>query len=380
MAGAHSPSYVRNLEPGVTTLDGVRGLALLQVLLAHTHYVLNADPLAIDVTRWTLINRIFEPGYLGLDVFFTLSGFLITCLLLRDLSRRKETGERATSVIRRFYIRRALRLLPALYVMLALAWLWTLVTNDVSQHIQWRTTYSAILYIANWATVWNLPATNPDLGHLWSLAVEEQFYIVWPVALLLIVKFCRTVQSKLILVTLLALAVTLHRVDLYNDGVNWLFVYIRTDTRIDSMLIGAFFAIVFRYVRPNQRLVSIAAWGGLVGILYYKFADPPGDLFTVGFTRTAVFVGLCLLAAASGGWSMNKVLSWKPLAALGRYSYGMYLYHHVVFLGVGRHLSQFSQSFRLVVAYGLSALLTFLSWRFVESRCLELKSRFETRH
>jgi len=380
MVDKGSTKFVRDLAPSVEALNGIRGFAVLQVVLAHTHYIINADPYAVDVTRWTFINRIFEPGYLGLDVFFTLSGFLITSLLLRDFSLRKGTGEGATSVIRRFYIRRALRLLPALYVMLALAWLWVLITNDVSQHVQWRTTYSAVLYIANWATVWNLPATNPDLGHLWSLAVEEQFYIVWPVALLLIVKFCRTVPSKLILVALLALAVTLHRIDLYNDGVNWLFVYIRTDTRIDSMLIGAFFAIVFRYVRLDGRLVSIAAWGGLAGIIYYKFADPPNDLFTIGFTRTAVFVGFCVLAAASGVWSFNKVLTWRPLAALGRYSYGLYLYHHVVFLGVGRHMPQYSQSIRLIVAYGLSALFTFLSWRYVEARCLKLKSRFETRH
>lgn len=371
---------VRDLAADVEALNGIRGFAVLQVVLAHTHYIISADPYAIEVTRWTFINRIFEPGYLGLDVFFTLSGFLITSLLLRDLSLRRGAGERATSVIRRFYIRRALRLLPALYVMLVIAYTWALFTNDVPQHVQWRTTYSAVLYIANWATVWNLPATNPDLGHLWSLAVEEQFYIVWPVALLLIVKFCRTVQSKLILVALLALAVTLHRINLYNDGANWLFVYIRTDTRVDSMLIGALFAIVFRYVRLKTRLVSIAAWSGLAGILYYKFADPPNDLFTIGFTRTAVFVGFCVLAAASGVWSFNKVLAWRPLAALGRYSYGLYLYHHVVFISVGRHMPQYSQLIRLILAYGLSALFTFLSWRYVEARCLKLKSRFETRH
>lgn len=366
-----------DLGTNVEALNGIRGLAVLQVVLAHTHYVLNANLYDIDVTRWTFINRIFEPGYLGLDVFFTLSGFLITSLLLRDLSR-KETGGRGTSsVIRRFYVRRALRLLPALYVMLALDWLWVLISNDVSLHSQWRTTYSAALYIANWATVWNLPATNPDLGHLWSLAVEEQFYIIWPVALLLLLRFCRQHQFKILLVAILALVVAAHRIDMYNDGVNWLFVYIRTDTRIDSMLVGAAFALIFRYVRFDQRLVSILAWGGLAGILYYKFDEPPTDLFTVGFTRTAVFVGFCVLAAASGSWWINKLLSWRPLASLGRYSYGLYLYHHVIFLGVGRHMPQVNQSVRLIVAYGLTAFLTFMSWRFVESRCLKLKSRFE---
>jgi len=114
-------------------------LAVLQVVLAHTHYVLSKDPYAVDVTGWTFINRIFEPGYLGLDIFFTLSGFLITSLLLRDLSEQRSSSHSAKLVIRRFYVRRALRLLPALYVMLALSWLWVLITNDVSLHSQWRT-------------------------------------------------------------------------------------------------------------------------------------------------------------------------------------------------------------------------------------------------
>ncbi len=377
MTSNDSDLYVRDLGSSVEALNGIRGLAVLQVVLAHTHYVLNANPYATDVTKWTFINRIFEPGYLGLDVFFTLSGFLITSLLLRDLSQKKNGGHGAASVIRRFYVRRALRLLPALYVMLALSWLWVLITNDVSLLAQWRTTYSAVFYIANWASVWNLSETNPDLGHLWSLAVEEQFYIVWPLALFLLLKFCQKHQYKLIIVAMLAVAVMMHRIGLYNEGVNWLFVYIRTDTRIDSMLIGAIFALIFRYIRLDERFISILAWGGLVGILYYKFADPPNDLFTIGFTRTAVFVGFCVLAAASGSWWINKLLSWRPLALMGRYSYGLYLYHHVIFLSVGRHMPEFSQSVRLIAAYGLSALLTFLSWRIVESRCLKLKSRFE---
>jgi peptidoglycan/LPS O-acetylase OafA/YrhL len=183
---------------------------------------------------------------------------------------------------------------------------------------------------------------------------------------------------RIVLIASVALLVMWHRKNLYGDGANWLATYVRTDTRVDSMLIGALFAIVYRHFRINQRLVSIGAWIGLLGILYYKFGSPPPDRFTIGFTRTAVFAGLCVLAAASGAWSMNKLLSSRPLVSLGRYSYGLYLYHHVVFLGVGRHMQQYGQSVRLVVGYGLSALFTFLSWRFVESRCLKFKSRFES--
>jgi peptidoglycan/LPS O-acetylase OafA/YrhL len=378
--GSNAPTpYVRDLAPNITALDGIRGLALLQVLLAHTHYILNSDPFAVNVTRWTLVNRIFEPGYLGLDIFFTLSGFLITSLLLRDLALWRRGAESGPSILRRFYARRALRLLPALYVMLAASWIWVFVTDDVSHDAQWGSTFSAVLYIANWAIVWGSPATNPDLGHLWSLAVEEQFYIVWPIVLLLLVRLCKSHTIKIVLIAAIALLVMWHRTNIHGDGANWLATYIRTDTRVDSMLIGALFAIVYRHVRMDRRFVSIAAWICLAGIMFYKFGPPPADRFTIGFTRTSIFAGFCLLAAASGTWSFNKVLTWRPLTALGRYSYGLYLYHHVVFLGVGRHMPQYSQSIRLIVAYGLSALFTFLSWRYVEARCLKLKSRFETR-
>ncbi|MFZ9443898.1 MAG: acyltransferase family protein, partial [Ilumatobacteraceae bacterium] len=184
MASDKQSRTPRDLGRDVSALNGIRGLAILQVVLAHTHYLVNSDPQAVYMTNSWFVNRIFEPGYLGLDLFFVLSGFLISSLLLRDLADRSAGSGKRTTTLRYFYARRALRLLPALYVMLALDWVFVLISGDVSLHTQWRTTYSAVFYIANWATVWNLPATNPDLGHLWSLAVEEQFYIVWPLVIL----------------------------------------------------------------------------------------------------------------------------------------------------------------------------------------------------
>ena len=380
MATANLAQAPRDLGRDVSALNGVRGLAILQVVLAHTHYLVNSNPNAVYMTDSWFVNRIFEPGYLGLDIFFVLSGFLITSLLLRDLSNRSTGDGKRTTALRHFYARRAIRLLPALYVMLALDWIFVLISWDVSLHTQWRTTYSAVFYIANWATVWNLPATNPDLGHLWSLAVEEQFYIVWPLVLLGLLMFVKNRSLKLLLIAGAIVIIAARRIDLYQGGVNWLFVYIRTDTRIDSMLVGAAFAIVYRYFSVRTAVSSVLATVGLIGIVYYKFASPPSDLFAIGFTRTAVFAGLSVLGAASGGWFFNRVLQWHPLVLLGKYSYGLYLYHHVIFLGIGRHMSQYSQSFRLLFGYALAALCTFLSWRLIESKCLRLRKRFESPH
>lgn len=380
MASDNQARTPRDLGRDVSALNGIRGLAILQVVLAHTHYLVNSDPQAVYMTNSWFVNRIFEPGYLGLDLFFVLSGFLISSLLLRDLADRSAGSRKRTTVLRYFYARRALRLLPALYVMLALDWVFVLISGDVSLHTQWRTTYSAVFYIANWATVWNLPATNPDLGHLWSLAVEEQFYIVWPLVLLGLTVLVKNRSVKLLAIITAIVIIAARRIDLYQGGANWLFVYIRTDTRIDSMLVGAAFAIIYRYFSIRTAVTSLLASAGLIGIIYYKFASPPSDLFEIGFTRTAVFAGLGVLGAASGGWVFNRVLQWRPLVSLGKYSYGLYLYHHVIFLGIGRHMSQYPQSFRLFLGYGASALCTFLSWRLVESKCLRLKTRFESSH
>jgi len=366
-------------------LDGIRGLAVLQVVLGHTHYMLTSDPFGVTISRWSIVNRITQPGDLGLDIFFTLSGFLITSLLLRDYECRPSTAESAGSVFRRFYARRALRLLPALYVMLALDWLLVL-WEGFDIHRQWRTTYSAVLYIANWASVWNVQETNGDLGHLWSLAVEEQFYIVWPLALFAIWSLRRRPWLQLGIIALAIAVIAQHRTTAYVNGLSWLHAYIRTDMRIDSMLVGAFFAILFRYIKVDRTLAWVAGTIGLAVICWYKFLAPlegmfgytPRDMYRFGFTRNAIMVGLCILAAMSSSWWINSVLSLKPLVVLGKYSYGLYLYHHIVFHAVMRHLAAHSQSFRLAVGYGLSALLTFLSWKLVEKPCLTLKKRFES--
>lgn len=280
--------------------------------------------------------------------------------------------------LKRFYARRALRLLPALYVMLALDWLFEL-WEGLDLHSQWRTTYSAVLYIANWASVWNVTNTNGDLGHLWSLAVEEQFYIVWPLVLVGLMALRHRPWPQLAILVTLVVVVAQHRTSATVDGLFWLHAYIRTDMRVDSMIVGAVIAFAFRYLRLNTAVVSVVGTLSLAAIVWYKWVAPPSDLFRFGYTRNAVLVGLCILAAVSSGWWLNRALALRPLVALGKYSYGLYLYHHVVFLAVGRHLAEQRQLTRLLIAYGLSAAFTWLSWRLVEERCLRLRHRFESR-
>ena len=370
---------VRELPGNVSALDGIRGLAILQVVLGHLHYSVSTNPYFLDVTPWDFVNRSLEPAFLGVDIFFTLSGFLITSLLLRDLSLRGTGGRSTSTVLKHFYARRALRLLPALYVLVAVSWVIVLWQGS-SLASQWETTGSALLYVTNWHLVFG-PffsdfGPNGDIGHLWSLAVEEQFYIVWPLVLIGLVAFRAKPRLLLAVFTISTLVICLHRIHLFDTSPSWVGSYVRTDARVDSMIVGAFFAVVHRHYRLDRRVVAVIASLGMGGIIWIKYAIPHSpEIFRSGFTIIAVCTGVCVLAAAQGGWFFCRILAWRPLVVLGKVSYGLYLYHHLIFIAVGRHVSWGSNSFRILLAVAITSALTWLSWRFVEQPFLRLKDR-----
>jgi len=375
-----APSHaVRELPNSVAALDGIRGLAIFQVVLGHLHYSVSTDPFFREVTPWNFVNRSLEPAYLGVDIFFTLSGFLITSLLLRDLSARGAAGRSTGDVLRRFYARRALRLLPALYVLIAVTWIMVLWAGT-SLASQWETTWTALLYVTNWHLLFGPFFTeagpNVDIGHLWSLAIEEQFYIVWPLALIGLLALRAKPRALLVVFAALTLLVCLHRINVYDSSDSWVYAYQRTDTRVDSMIVGAFFAVLHRHFRPHRLLVASSATVGLAGLFWVKYETPyDPEIFRSGFTIIAVCTGVCVLAAAQGGWFFCRLLSWRPLVVLGKVSYGLYLYHHLIFIAVGRHVSWGSNSFRILLAVAITSALTWLSWRFVEQPFLRLKNR-----
>ena len=153
-------------------LDGVRGVAVLAVVLSHVNRILPVSWSGAEVRRVT------DGGWLGVDVFFVLSGFLITALLL------DEQGLRGRISFGAFYMRRALRLLPALYFMLVCYAIYTYWAG-LPVTAMWQSTLGAVFYVTNWLAILKPEAIAPGTGHLWSLAVEEQFYLVWPLLLTL---------------------------------------------------------------------------------------------------------------------------------------------------------------------------------------------------
>ena len=357
----------RNLPAHVVGLDGVRGVAVLLVFISHFHWILSPDPFLTKVTPWHFINRTFEAGFMGVDIFFVLSGFLITSLLLKERSHNQ------LGMLSRFYKRRALRLLPALYALLIVSFFVSRWEN-FPRDIQWRTTWHALLYLNNWNIVWNFGKAQNDLGHLWSLGIEEQFYLIWPLTILLLVKL--KVPSKMLIPLILfaSLVVMVHRTSLWNDGTSWIILYIRTDTRLDSLLIGAMFAYVYRHFQVPSKILNPAATLSFLGLVYIKYVlDKSPFIFEMGWTIIALFAGFIILSVAEGVFFIQKVFTWRPLTMIGKVSYGLYLWHMPIFLLFGRHVTSGSRPLRLLIGIILASAVTSLSWFFIEKPFLNLK-------
>ncbi|HLZ30753.1 MAG TPA: acyltransferase [Chloroflexota bacterium] len=297
----------------IPALDGLRGLAILLVLVQHA-YVPPGEGLVDRFVRFWM-----DSGWLGVDLFFVLSGFLISGLLL---DARAKPG-----YFRNFYARRVLRIFPVYYLVLAFMFLvaprlgnWVH-TEGIGGTAVWY-----VAYLANVHAALRGP-TFTALGPTWSLAVEEQFYLVWP----LIVLLCNRRRLTLACIAIIVLA-PLIRVGLLLGGMDLWGVYALTPARMDGFALGAGLALL---ARSERRLASYARLGrtavllggtGLVALAVWQgsFRWDTVGMETAGFSLGALaFGGLLWLAIAPGrvaGWLQVPVLR-----SFGRYSYAIYL-------------------------------------------------------
>ena len=320
-------------------LDGLRGLAVLAVLASH----------AVNVAHG---------GFIGVDVFFVLSGYLITDLLLTEW---QATGR---IDLLDFYRRRTIRLAPAFVLMLLVAV--PLMIGPLAGRATWPTAgavTAAAVYSANWVAALDVDALGP-IVHTWSLAIEEQFYLVWPLLLLAMLRR----RSRLM--RWLAVAV-LWIVVMRASG--WLathsiWPYFATVTHADGLLLGALVALARRRTR-------VPAFGSSPWTAYLAAAVLLGLSATLTIQGGATYlVGLTLagLAAAALVWHLvtdqtsrpSRMLSWAPLAGVGRISYGIYLFHLPVFDLV--QAQGWGPAATASVEFGGTALLAIVSWFVVE--------------
>ena len=263
----------------------------------------------------------FDGGYFGVDVFFVLSGFLITQLLIDEYDARGQID------LSRFYLRRLLRLTPPLALLLAaylaiapIVWphygLWP--------HI--RDAALAGLYLSDYGRAfWHDPTV---LQHTWSLSVEEHFYLVWPFAVLLL--GCVEQRWRVAGLFGVYLLATAWRIFEYESS-GWAATYFRADTRLSGLICGALLAICLpRMGRISERAanaVGVLACAALVVCLSLGFWRGPSTLVWLANLAEMAAVGLLIAASVQNSW-VSKILSAPPLVGIGVISYGLYLWHY----------------------------------------------------
>jgi peptidoglycan/LPS O-acetylase OafA/YrhL len=350
-------------------LDGLRGVAILLVLVHHVLAVFVPQRDASLVTG----------GFLGVDLFFVLSGFLITGLLLDEFRARRAIS------LPSFYRRRFMRLYPALVVLLVAHAVYA-TRADISFDVEGDQLVSVLFYYSNWRETLSIPEGT---GHLWSLAVEEQFYVVWPLVLLVLLWLTnarRTYIGPIIAAGIASIA--LYRAWRWHDGMVFLLVYMRTDTRADALLVGALAAVLaggvrgrtpsFTQGRGFQWVAWVAAGVLAWSVLVARWEKP--TLYLGGFTVVAVACGVLALAVLpESAWPVARAMHWAPLRALGIVSYGVYLWHLPVFVAAQRYLADVPVAGRAVIACAITAIVTSLSWFLVERPFLRWKSRLDHR-
>jgi peptidoglycan/LPS O-acetylase OafA/YrhL/CubicO group peptidase (beta-lactamase class C family) len=341
--------------PYMPGLDGLRALAVAAVLLYHAE---------IGVVG----------GFLGVEIFFVLSGFLITALLFA------EWQQHGYIQLSGFWMRRARRLLPALFVMLtgtfALAWL--LVPDELSGL---RTDALAALgYVMNWRLVFSQqsyfdPMIRPSLlQNLWSLAVEEQFYLLWPVLFIAGMRYLRRFGLLAAILILAAASVVLMAWQ-YQPGADPSRIYYGTDTRAAGLLIGAALALAW----PPRRTPAAGRAGlvldgvgalALLGLLvaFVRVYEYHPWLYRGGFLLTAVGTAIVIVAAIHPRARLvPAILSWRTLRWIGLRSYGIYLWHWPIFMVTRPYQDvQFDGWPLLLLRFSLVLGLAALSYRFVE--------------
>ena len=365
MATETSPPRLARLDPSgvrrlghVTALDGVRGLAVLLVTGLHAG-------LAIRPRNGGLL----PGGFIGVDIFFVLSGFLITSLLV---SERAATGRVAMS---RFYARRGLRLLPALLVLLAAHVLYALWT-DISLRLEAKSILAIVFYVSNWAQA-DGPRVPGGIVHTWTLSIEEQFYLIWPFALLLLVRYVPSRNAMLAIVAGGALASAAVRVWIWVYGSGYPAAYMRTDARADGLLIGVGLALMWRWQLFPRRGLSAAAsvcLVGLLGVAVFWDSSSPG-MFYGGYTVVSLAAAVVILAVVEGSWRWKSVFETKQMVAVGRVSYGLYLWQGLCLHAAAAQLDDQPRVVVAAAGVALAAAATYLSWRYVEQPFLRIKDR-----
>ena len=350
-------------------LDGLRGVAILLVVFLHNFGFMNY----------------FFFGWLGVDLFFVLSGFLITQILLETVSK--------PYFLKNFYIRRLLRIFPLYYLLLIIC---LLILPHFLNHLNFNYYTSNQFwfwtYFQNWLYIFKTPYGDKILLHTWSLAVEEQFYLVWPLTILLFKK--PKILLAVVLIVLISVGVVRYAIWSFKiEDLAYSSLY--TFTRIDGICIGCILALLMKidpgFLRKYTTLIVLlmAAINFGFYFLNHENAFTLPYLAFVGYTTFAVLFGILVYEAAAGESKIIQLLfNNRILKFFGKISYGLYVYHWPVYVFLfpffdDLFISHTNLSYKIAaIGSGLTVtiiaiVLSLLSYHLFEKRFLQLKKRFD---
>jgi peptidoglycan/LPS O-acetylase OafA/YrhL len=339
------------------SIDGLRAVSVLAVILYHAEL------------SW------IPGGFLGVEVFFVVSGFLITALLVEE---RFHTGSVS---LRGFWTRRARRLLPALYVLLLVVPATMLVFYRDAAGRLGGDVLAALFYVSNWWQVllqesyFAQAGRPPVLRHLWSLAVEEQFYILFPAAFVWLLSRHGRDRTRNVLVVV-AIASAIWMAVLYEPYVDPSRVYFGTDTRLSGLLLGAALAVVWTPWRTRADasraagpVLDVIGVGALAWLMWFFWRVNEFDPFVYrgGFLLLDLCCLVLIAVLVHPSSRLNRLLALPPLVWLGVRSYSIYLWHWPIFMVTRPELDLPFGGFPvLVIRIGLTLVAAELSYRFVE--------------
>ena len=339
----------------VPELDGLRGVAIIAVLIHH------------QLTPYSL-----RGGFLGVDLFFVLSGFLITGLLLAEFEKTQ------TISLRNFYLRRVLRLGPALLLYLIACLAVTYHTKLFELTTELRLIGFALAYSTNWRLALGWDLSLDPTAIIWSLSIEEQFYLVWPLVFFTCLALKIRLRYLVVGLSMIVIAIVAHRYSLLQSGSTLTRLYYGSDTRADALLIGCLTALL--PARVLQR--SSRHWWSGAGVicavaLGFSLAKAEfTDLFLYrgGFTLVALAAAVVILVAAnSPPLAIGFLLRARVVRWFGEISYGLYLWHWLVVRTTTFYqLGYWEPWARLALAVGIAAT----SFYLIERPFNRLKRRF----
>jgi peptidoglycan/LPS O-acetylase OafA/YrhL len=351
-------------------LDGLRAVAVLLVMFFHLQ-----------------LFGSFAGGSIGVDIFFVLSGFLITTLLIGEYEKTTKINFGA------FYARRALRLLPALFTVIVVAVLLVTLVQELHP-LKYETLTGlpfVVLFLGNWAKVFDFNSLG-ILGHTWSLGIEEQFYLIWPLLFALLAARRRREHVAIVL-TALAVFVMAYRFLLVSLGLNAQSLYFRADAHCDGLLIGcalAFWLASGKMATPT--IGRISRWATVPALLIILIISEFVNDGNRGQFRFMLQYGIALSVLCAAALIANQVTSPQPelssilkapiVVWIGRRSYGLYLWHFVVYRAVGslyhqRHLTNTNLMAENALKLGICFVAAAISYKVIETPALRLKRRFQ---